>query len=73
MADEAVCIGPPPSNQSYLMMDNVIDACLKTGAQAVSLSLTLLHRALLSRIGISVIGYLYFFQYDHLKLTIASI
>jgi len=35
MADEAVCIGPPPSNQSYLMMDRVIDACLQTNAQAV--------------------------------------
>ena len=35
MADEAVCIGPPPSNQSYLVIDNVIDACKSTGAQAV--------------------------------------
>ena len=35
VADEAVCIGPPPSNQSYLVMDRIIDACLQTGAQAV--------------------------------------
>ena len=35
MADEAVCIGPPASAQSYLCVDKVIDACLKTGAQAV--------------------------------------
>ena len=36
MADEAVCIGPAPSNESYLVIDKVIDACLQTGAQAVS-------------------------------------
>jgi len=35
IADEAVCIGPPPSNESYLVMDRIIDACLQTGAQAV--------------------------------------
>ena len=26
-ADEAVCIGPPPSNQSYLLGDNIINIC----------------------------------------------
>ena len=36
MADEAVCIGPAPSNESYLVIDKVIDACRQTGAQAVS-------------------------------------
>lgn len=35
MADEAVCVGPPASAQSYLCVDKVIDACLKTGANAV--------------------------------------
>ena len=35
MADEAVCIGPPSSNQSYLCIDKILDACHKTGAQAV--------------------------------------
>ncbi|MBL7924589.1 MAG: acetyl-CoA carboxylase biotin carboxylase subunit [Bacteroidia bacterium] len=34
-ADEAVCIGPPPSNQSYLLIDKIIDAALKTVAQAI--------------------------------------
>ncbi len=34
-ADEAVPIGPPPSAQSYLVMDNIIKACLDTGADAV--------------------------------------
>lgn len=34
-ADEAVYIGPAPSNQSYLRMEKIIDACLKTGADAV--------------------------------------
>jgi len=34
-ADEAVCIGPAPSNQSYLVGQHIIDACLKTGADAI--------------------------------------
>ncbi len=35
LADEAICIGPPPSVQSYLVMQNVIKAAKSTGAQAV--------------------------------------
>ena len=35
LADEAVCIGPPPSRESYLRADRIIDACKATGAQAV--------------------------------------
>jgi propionyl-CoA carboxylase alpha chain len=35
MADESVCIGPPPSKESYLSMDKIIAACKQTGAQAV--------------------------------------
>lgn len=35
IADEAVCIGPPPSRESYLQMDRIIAACKETGAQAV--------------------------------------
>ena len=34
-ADEAVCIGLAPSAQSYLLGENIIDACLKTGAQGI--------------------------------------
>ncbi len=34
-ADEAVCIGPPPSAQSYLVMDKIIDAAKKCGADAI--------------------------------------
>ncbi len=34
-ADEAVCIGPAPATQSYLMMGNIIEAALGTGAQAI--------------------------------------
>ena len=34
-ADEKVLIGPPPSAQSYLLIDKIVDACKKTGAQAV--------------------------------------
>jgi len=35
MADEAVCIGPAPSKESYLVIDKIIDACKQTGAEAV--------------------------------------
>jgi len=35
LADEAVHIGPAPSRESYLRMDRIIEACKKTGAQAV--------------------------------------
>ncbi len=35
MADEAVCIGPAPSKESYLMIDKIIAACRETGAEAV--------------------------------------
>ncbi len=35
MADEAVPIGPPPSTQSYLVIENIVAACKATGAQAV--------------------------------------
>jgi propionyl-CoA carboxylase alpha chain len=34
-ADEAVPIGPPPSAESYLRIDRILDACRKTGAEAV--------------------------------------
>lgn len=34
-ADEAVLIGPAPSNQSYLVMEKIIDACKITGADAI--------------------------------------
>ncbi len=35
LADEAVCIGPPPANQSYLVIQNVIGAAEVTGCDAV--------------------------------------
>ena len=35
MADEAVHIGPPPANQSYIVIDKVMEAIKATGAQAV--------------------------------------
>lgn len=35
MADEAVCIGPPPGTESYLNMAAIIAACEITGAQAI--------------------------------------
>ncbi|WP_447590957.1 geranyl-CoA carboxylase subunit apha [Aquipseudomonas campi] len=35
LADEAVCIGPAQVNQSYLVIDNIIAAAQKTGADAI--------------------------------------
>ncbi len=35
MADEAVHIGPPPANQSYIVIDKVMEAVRQTGAEAV--------------------------------------
>ncbi len=35
LADEAVCIGPAPSNQSYLKIPNLIAAAQVTGADAI--------------------------------------
>ena len=35
MADEAVHIGPPPANQSYIVIDKVMAAVKESGAQAV--------------------------------------
>ncbi len=34
-ADEAYCIGPAPSNESYLKIDAIIDVALKTKADAI--------------------------------------
>src|SRR5919109_4855963 len=34
-ADEAVRIGPAPSAESYLKIDRIVEACRKTGAEAV--------------------------------------
>lgn len=34
-ADEAFLIGPAPSNESYLVIDNIIDAAKKSGADAI--------------------------------------
>src|SRR6202171_5526999 len=35
MADEAVLIGPPAAAESYLVMEKIVEACRKTGAEAV--------------------------------------
>jgi propionyl-CoA carboxylase alpha chain len=35
MADEAVHIGPAPANQSYIVIDKIMDAIKQTGAEAV--------------------------------------
>ena len=35
-ADEAVCVGPPPSNQSYLLGDKIIQICQDLNVDAKS-------------------------------------
>ena len=61
MADEAVNIGPPPANQSYIDIEKVISAVKKTNAQAVHpgygfLSENAKFAKSLSDIGITFIG-----------------
>ncbi len=61
MADEAVPIGPPPSAQSYLVIDKIVQACKDTGAQAVHpgygfLSEREAFAEALSKIGVAFIG-----------------
>src|SRR6478609_1926876 len=61
MADEAVHIGPAPSNQSYIVIDRIIDAVRKTGADAVHpgygfLSENAQFAAALEREGVTFIG-----------------
>ncbi|MCY4237821.1 MAG: acetyl-CoA carboxylase biotin carboxylase subunit [Rhodospirillaceae bacterium] len=35
LADESVCIGPPPSSESYLNIPNIVSAAMITGAEAI--------------------------------------
>jgi propionyl-CoA carboxylase alpha chain len=61
MADEAVHIGPAPSSQSYIVIDNILDAIEKTGADAVHpgygfLSENAAFAAALENAGIAFIG-----------------
>ncbi|HSF64698.1 MAG TPA: biotin carboxylase N-terminal domain-containing protein, partial [Paracoccaceae bacterium] len=61
MADEAVHIGPPPANQSYIVIDRILDAIRQTGAQAVHpgygfLSENMNFAAALEREGVVFIG-----------------
>ena len=35
MADDAVLIGPPAAAESYLVMEKIVEACAKSGAEAV--------------------------------------
>jgi acetyl-CoA carboxylase biotin carboxylase subunit len=35
LADKAINIGPPPSNESYLVIDKIIEAAKKSGAEAI--------------------------------------
>lgn len=40
MADEAFCVGPAPTSQSYLKMDTILDVIRQTGAEAVGIFLS---------------------------------
>jgi len=35
MADEAIHIGPPPANESYIVIEKIMDAIKQSGAEAV--------------------------------------
>ncbi len=35
MADEAVCVGPPPSSQSYLLGDKIVEICKELQVDAI--------------------------------------
>jgi acetyl/propionyl-CoA carboxylase alpha subunit len=35
LADEAYNIGPPPSSESYLVIDKILEAAKKSGAEAI--------------------------------------
>ena len=35
LADEAICVGPPSSTESYLNMNNILEAALSTGCDAI--------------------------------------
>ncbi|NVP56653.1 acetyl-CoA carboxylase biotin carboxylase subunit [Mycoplana rhizolycopersici] len=61
MADEAVHIGPAPSNQSYIVIDRILDAIRQTGADAVHpgygfLSENAAFAAALEKEGVAFIG-----------------
>jgi len=61
MADEAVRIGPPPSAQSYLQIERIVQACRDTGAEAVHpgygfLSEREAFAEALAKIGVTFIG-----------------
>ncbi len=61
MADEAVHIGPSPANQSYIVIDKIIDAVRQSGAEAVHpgygfLSENMNFAAALEREGVVFIG-----------------
>ncbi|MGU3576180.1 acetyl-CoA carboxylase biotin carboxylase subunit [Brucellaceae bacterium C25G] len=61
MADEAVHIGSAPSNQSYIVIDKILDAIRQTGADAVHpgygfLSENPAFAAALDKLGVAFIG-----------------
>src|SRR5437870_4332612 len=34
-ADQAFCVGPPPSRESYLKQENILEAAKRSGADAI--------------------------------------
>lgn len=60
-ADEAICIGPPPSAESYLVAERIVQACRDTGAEAVHpgygfLSENAAFAEMLEKAGVAFIG-----------------
>lgn len=44
-ADEAYCVGPPPSNESYLRQDRIMEVAKRTGAQVYRRTIVIMRMA----------------------------
>jgi acetyl-CoA carboxylase biotin carboxylase subunit len=61
MADEAFCVGPPPSRESYLVGERILEVARQTGAQAIHpgygfLSENATFRRACEEVGVTFIG-----------------
>ena len=72
LADEAICIGPGPSAQSYLNMEQIISATMVSGADAIHpgfgfLSENARFAELCEKCGITFVGHPYAGQQKNCK------
>ena len=62
MADEAVCIGPAASRESYLVADKIIAAAKQTGAEAI-------HPIYLIAAALAAVGLIFAFFLEEVPLS----